>query len=354
MHYLLLTHKIDGGGLQAVVRAQAEILVEAGHDVTVICNKENGLVSSSIFDVKHIAFHTWAGRKQLKKLFGSLADFRVLAHSFDAYWAMFWFRRYKDRSYYFVHVDYYSMYYKSSKWLKNFERTFNYKLLFNGKNVAFVSKGAEASMLNKIGIRPKRTAVIYPPINLSKTKALSKVELKLDLPEVFYISLGRLAERKNVALTIKAFAKVRENNESLVIVGDGQEQKTLKELVNKLGINSQVLFVGWQDNPYPIIKRAQALVMSSNSEGFGLNIVEALSLGVPVVSTDAPSGPREILEPDYADCLSKVNDLDDLVNKLSLLKTSRNQPRFSVSALKEHVQKFDSKHALAELLKFTE
>lgn len=170
MHYILLTHKIEGGGLQAVVRAQAEILMLAGHQVTVICNKEDPstVKSSADFKVESIKFHTWTGRRQLKRLLQSLDDFRVLSHSFDAYWAMFWLSQYKGKTYYFVHVDYFAMYYKKTTPLKNFERSFNYKLLFNGKNIVFVSKGAEASMLNKIGVKPNRSAVIYPPMDLKK------------------------------------------------------------------------------------------------------------------------------------------------------------------------------------------
>lgn len=353
MHYILLVHKVDGGGIQGVVRSQASLLTEAGHDVTVVCNKEVPIDHKYNFNIKFIAFQKWSGRIELFKFINSISDVRILAHSFDSYWAMFWLRRYRNRTFNFVHVDYYAMYYQGSKFLKSFERTFNYRLLFNKTNMVFVSQGAKESMIKKIGIKHKTASVLYPPVDFEEIERLSNLVLNEELPGQFYISLGRLAKRKNVALAIKAFAKARESDEFLVIVGDGEELENLKILVNNLGLETYIIFLGWQQNPYPILKKAKGLIMSSNIEGFGLNVVEALSLGVPVVSTDAPSGPNEILGEEYLDCLSKVGSVEDLVLKIKHLKSNINESRFSKAFLREHVAQFNKHVVTNKLLHLT-
>lgn len=353
MHYILLVHKVEGGGIQAVVRSQANSLIEAGHEVTVVCNKETPKKHSFSFDIKFIAFQKCSGRKELIKLIESLSDVRILAHTFDSYWAMFWLMRYRNRTFNFVHVDYYAMYYQGGKFLKNLERTFNYRLLFNKTNMLFVSNGAKHSMIKKIGIKPKTASVLYPAVDFEEIERLSNHAINDVLPDQFYISLGRLAKRKNVALTIKAFAKVRESGEFLVIVGDGEELENLKIQANNHGIEKYIIFWGWQQNPYPILKKAKSLIMSSNIEGFGLNIVEALSLGVPVVSTDAPSGPSEILGEEYLDCLSKVGSVEDLALKIKRLKSNIHESRFSKACLREHVAQFNKHVVTMKLLHLT-
>lgn len=353
MHYILLAHKVDGGGIQTVVRSQAELLVQEGHHVTVVCNKELPKIKVDTYEVKLIEFQTWYGRWQLKNLFETIKEFRVLAHTFDAYWAMFWFFKYRDVVFNFVHTDYFAKYYKNKTPLKNFERSFNYRLLFNNKNVAFVSEGARESMLNKIGIKPKNTSVVYPPINFKKIEKDSLENPGIDLPENFYISLGRLSRNKNVRLAVRAFSKVCNEKDFLVIVGSGDDLDFLKRLVNQLKLNNQVVFTGWQQNPYPILKRAKMLIMSSDIEGFGLNIVESLSLGVPVVSTDAPSGPREILGHIYSDCLAKVGCADSLAQKIESLRAHQADVRFRPEELKSYVRRFDVNEVGRKLIDFT-
>lgn len=155
-------------------------------------------------------------------------------------------------------------------------------------------------------------------------------------------------------MTIKAFAEVRESDEYLVVVGDGEELEQLKNLACNYGLKDVVLFFGWQKNPYPILKRAKCLIMSSNIEGFGLNIVEAFYLGVPVVTTDALSGPGEILGEEYRDCLSKVGSVEDMIVKINNLNQNINCLKFTKSFLREHVAKFDKTLATEKLLFLTQ
>ncbi len=90
-----------------------------------------------------------------------------------------------------------------------------------------------------------------------------------------------------------------------------------------LNIQDRVIFGGFLSNPYPLIKRAEVLILSSDHEGFPLVIVEALFLGTPVVSTNCPSGPHEILAPLLKEYLCNVGDAEGLCEKIELILKKR-------------------------------
>jgi len=97
-----------------------------------------------------------------------------------------------------------------------------------------------------------------------------------------------------------------------------------ERLAQELGVADRVHFVGFQKNPYPYIEQATAMVVSSDFEGFSIAILEALALGTPVISTDCPSGPREVLS---ETCLVPVQDVEALAEKLRLLAQGEFQPK---------------------------
>ena len=139
---------------------------------------------------------------------------------------------------------------------------------------------------------------IHKPYNEKSISSDELEKLNTILPsKSFIIAVGRLTEAKDFATLIKAFKKVRKKNDlSLLILGEGKLRKELLNLINELGLENDVFLPGFVKYPQFFIKRASLLVMSSKWEGFGNVIVEALGVGTPVVSTDCPSGPREILE----------------------------------------------------------
>lgn len=116
----------------------------------------------------------------------------------------------------------------------------------------------------------------------------------------FVIASGRLVPQKGYDVLLEAFARFRheEPDTALVILGTGPEEARLRARARELGIAEAVTFAGFQENPFAWITHAEAFVMSSAYEGFPNVILEALALGIPVVSVDCNHGPREILAPD--------------------------------------------------------
>lgn len=110
------------------------------------------------------------------------------------------------------------------------------------------------------------------------------------------VAVGRLAPVKRFDLLIRAFARLRQYIPArLVIVGEGPERGALAHLARALGVERDVSLAGWRDNPYAIMSRARAVVLSSDLEGLPSVIIEALALGTPVIATDCSSGTREAL-----------------------------------------------------------
>lgn len=138
-------------------------------------------------------------------------------------------------------------------------------------------------------------------------------QCKIDLPfEDYIVFIGRLSIVKNIKLLIDAIYEINKMYRlPLLIVGDGVERSYLERRVSQLGIQNIVCFIGNQPNPYPFIKNARLVALSSESEAFPTVLLESLALGKTIVSTPT-NGALEILENGKYGYISKsYNDVDD-------------------------------------------
>jgi glycosyltransferase involved in cell wall biosynthesis len=149
------------------------------------------------------------------------------------------------------------------------------------------------------------------------------------------VGAGRLTRQKDFATLLRAVARLRrERAVRLIILGEGPERGALVTLARKLGIEQDVHLAGFLANPYQAIGRASAFALSSRSaEGFPTVLLEALALGTPVVATDCPSGPREILQAASLGALIPMQDPDALA---SALETAIGCGRLSPYRPREH------------------
>lgn len=151
-----------------------------------------------------------------------------------------------------------------------------------------------------ISSKSKNVFEISNPIDIAKInyKADLKEFHNIKFKEKNIITIGRLVPKKNIDLLIKAFSTICAKGEDvqLIIIGSGPEEEKLRKLVLDLSISQSVTFTGQVSNPYSILKRCDLFILASIWEGFGMVIVEALTLGVPVIASDINSGPQQILE----------------------------------------------------------
>ncbi len=181
--------------------------------------------------------------------------------------------------------------------------------IYRAKPCIGVSQGVTDDFLALFG-NDSRIQTIYNPIDADGIIADAKA---YQPPHQGYIvHVGKFKQQKRHDILIRAYAK-SQRLKPLVLVGTGPLLEQSKQLVHELGLDQQVIFAGFQKNPYPWILQADFMVLSSGFEGLGLVILESIALGTPVISTDCPSGPAEILPPQN---LVPVQDIDTLAAKI--------------------------------------
>ena len=178
-----------------------------------------------------------------------------------------------------------------------------------------VSQGVADDAQRLMGAAPGSVVRIYNPVigdELSRSAAEATGDAWLDDagPPVV-LGVGKLKPQKDFETLLRAFASLRKEREArLVILGEGGEESHLKALAAELGVADDLRLPGFVDNPYAYMARAGVFVLSSAWEGFGNVLVEAMACGAPVVATDCPSGPAEILESGRYGRLVPVGDAE--------------------------------------------
>jgi glycosyltransferase involved in cell wall biosynthesis len=166
--------------------------------------------------------------------------------------------------------------------------------------VIAVSEGVARDLVEITGLPRERIQVIRNPAVSGAMFRLAREPLDhpwyQDASTPIVTGIGRLTRQKDFSTLIRAFARVRSQLSCrLMILGEGRDRATLGELAQSLGVAEDIALPGFVVNPYPFLGRASLFVLSSLWEGSPTVLTEAMALGVPVVATDCPSGPREIL-----------------------------------------------------------
>lgn len=167
--------------------------------------------------------------------------------------------------------------------------------------VGGVSAGVARDLEQELGLGKETVKVLNNPVVNQDLITRSQAELDhpwfaADTPPVF-LAVGRLNPQKDFPNLLHAFAQVRKQRDArLIILGEGDERQALETIINDLGIGEDVLMPGFVKNPYAFMRQASCFVLSSRQEGLPTVLIEAMACGCPVVATDCPSGPDEILD----------------------------------------------------------
>lgn len=173
---------------------------------------------------------------------------------------------------------------------------------------------------NKI-VRDRKVKVIRNPVIPMDFVKRASADIKhpwLKLGNKVVLNVGRLHPQKNHKILIDAFAKVIRKipGAKLLILGEGAEESFLLERIKSLGLQENVSLVPFQENPFPYYRESDLFVLTSDWEGFGNILVEALACGTPVISTDCPGGPRSILADGKFGVLLPLGDVDRLADAI--------------------------------------
>ena len=252
-----------------------------------------------------------------------------------------------------LYAEVHNTYSKTFQFLKPFKRKTRIKRIqryypkCNG--IITVSNGVADDFSSLTGIPRTSLTTVYNPIVTRELQDMAEepVEhpwLQAGQPPVI-LGVGRLVSAKNFPLLIEAFELQRKKMECrCLIIGDGPQRSDVETKAAKSQFADDIDILGHRENPFAYMKKAAIFVLSSSWEGFGNVLVEAMSTGTPVISTDCPSGPREILEDGIHGILVPVGDPSAMAEAIhqTLLQppsrenTKRAAERFSVRTISEH------------------
>jgi glycosyltransferase involved in cell wall biosynthesis len=242
-----------------------------------------------------------------------------------------------------------------TKWYKRPIRKYGAFIFYRLADSVVANSEGSAQNLSKTLRLKKKVKVIYNPTVTSDV--FEKAEESVGHPwlkdkEVpVVISVGRLHEQKDFATLIKAFASRRRKEPmKLIILGEGEERKSLERLADELGALKYINMPGFMENPYSHLKRADLFVLSSKWEGLPNVLIEAMACGLPVVSTDCPSGPREILEDGKYGELVPVGDHKAMADAISKVLRERPDTEEALESVKNRFSLDRAVDEYAELI----
>lgn len=194
--------------------------------------------------------------------------------------------------------------------------------LLNGKDLIAVSKEVADELSRASLFKARSIRHIYNPLDFDAIRKLSEDSLSVaspsvecdDIPDAYILHVGRAAKAKRHDVLFEAFNKV---NPKYKLVCLSANTKKLKRLAQKYGIADRVVLPGFTSNPYAWMKRAELLVLSSDFEGLGMVLIEALACSTKVVSTDCDFGPREIMQGELSEYLVPVRAPDALAKAIN-------------------------------------
>jgi glycosyltransferase involved in cell wall biosynthesis len=189
--------------------------------------------------------------------------------------------------------------------------------------IVAVSQGVAENLSQLARLPRERITVIYNPVVTDEL--IGKARQSLQNPwfapgePPVILAAGRLSEQKEYPTLLRAFALLRQRCQArLFILGEGEARAELEQLVRTLGLQQHVGMPGFVGNPYPYMARAAVFVLSSKFEGLPGVLIEAMACGCPVVSTDCPSGPAEILDGGQFGRLVAVGDVSGMAAAIAL------------------------------------
>ena len=184
------------------------------------------------------------------------------------------------------------------------------------------SEGVRQEVVRYLGVPSERTVQLDNLAEIQRIRKESEEPLPIERPEDTFVVVhaGRLQSQKNQAMLLDGFSRL-EGKVELWMLGDGPLESDLKERASSLGIASKVRWLGFRENPFPFFRAADCLALTSSYEGLPNVVIEAMSCGTPVVATQCPYGPDELIEDSVTGLLVPMADTEALTCALERLKS---------------------------------
>jgi glycosyltransferase involved in cell wall biosynthesis len=230
-----------------------------------------------------------------------------------------------------------------------------FPLRYYFKNIKLVGVSTDIvdEMRKYINLNKTQIQVIYNPFYIRNIQMLSKekiLELNIEKEIKYIVIVGSLDVRKRIDRAIYSFKELHKKDKfiKLLIIGKGPELNNLKQLVIKEGLKDYVIFLGAQKNPYKFMNLAKVLMLTSDSEGLPTVLIEALIVNIPVISTNCPTGPKEILIGELSKYLVDIIDVDEYTIIHNLSDKLKNILKCPPKIDEKYYKRFDAKYIINE------
>ena len=190
----------------------------------------------------------------------------------------------------------------------------------------------------------KKLHLLYDPVISPKTIVFKKndpIDSKYNNKRII-IAIGRLTKQKNFSLLLHCFALIQKKhpNYHLLILGSGEEENKLKQIIHNLEISNSVDLLGYKENPYKYLNKAECFILTSLWEDPGFVLLEAAYLNIPIIASNCPNGPEEILQNGLGGFLFENNNQNELVEAFERFYQS---PKTDLKIKKIKVKKYSKK-----------
>jgi len=334
----LFVPTLRGGGAERIMINLARGFIQLGIDVDLVVRAEGIFISDVPDSVRLINLHTERMLTTLPRLIQYLrrekpdAMLSAIEHTCIAALIAAQIAKVNTRMIVTVHNTL-SLNRNENLSIARFVMPMLMKKLYPKANaIVVVSEAARDDFLRNFRLNRKKVSVIYNPVVTPELFEKAKQPsthpwLSQDSPPVI-LGVGRLTKQKDFTTLIRAFALVcNQQPAKLIIIGEGNERKKLEQLSINLRVSKDVDIHGFVENSFSYMANAAVFVLSSAWEGLPTALIEALAIGTPIVSTDCPSGPREILKNGEYGSLVSIGDENQIAQ--SILSTLR-EPRRKV------------------------
>ena len=333
-HIALFIPSLDAGGAERVFITLAHQFIQQGHQVDIVLiNKQGALLKQCSPEINIIDL------KSFKNFFGHISNvtsrIRKLSQYLDQKKPDILLSTLTGSN--LVAVIAHKLCLSKSKLvlreacnLNNIKSTLRLYLMRKiyplAEQVICLTDTMKSELIEQVYIIPDKIKVISNPVDLYsiRIKAKEKIPLEWQLKDIkFVLAIGRLTPQKDFPTLLKAFSLAYQKDKQLrlVILGEGKQRNQLESMTKKLSIQKQVYMPGYEENPYRWLEKTQMFVLTSKWEGYPNVLIEAMAIGVPIITTQYDASIKTIIKPYKQASITPKGDYEKLAD--IMLKNSQ-------------------------------